>query len=65
MLMLSFAEIRLMALEKSRLKAALPSMMAIIRPSLLLSCPVMMSMVILPATLATRPKLVLIMPKTV
>ena len=65
MSMLSLVEMRLIALEKSRLKAALPTIMAIIRPRRLLSCPVMISMVIFPATLAAKPKLVLTIPKRV
>ena len=54
-----------MRFENSRLNAALPSIIAISRPSFEVSYPVMMSMRYFPATLATRPNVVESTPSTV
>ena len=65
MRMLIFAESLLIRFENRRLNAALPSITAIIRPSLEVWRPVMISIMYLPATLATSPIVVLSMPRTV
>ena len=61
--MLSFAVIRLMMLLNARLNTVLPTMTAIMTHSLLVSYPVMISIIYLLATLLTSPIEVLKIPR--
>ena len=61
--MLSFVEILLMILLNARLKIVLPTIMRIMTHSLLVSYPVIISIIYLLATLLTSPMEVLKIPR--